>query len=93
MSDSETWTVLLHRQAEKALQRIARSDKVLFRRLDRALLQLQDDPIPPGAKRLKGHAFYSLRVGDWRIVYALDTEERLVIVLHIGHRREVYRDI
>ena len=93
MNERKAWTLLLHRQAEKALRRIARADRALFHRLDKALLQLQDDPLSVGAKRLKGHTLYSLRVGDWRVIFAIESEERLVIVLHIGHRREVYRDL
>ena len=62
------------------------------RRPDRRLLALQDEPRPPGTKALAGETgLYRLRVGDYRIVYDVHDKEMLVLVLAIGHRREVYR--
>jgi mRNA interferase RelE/StbE len=52
---------------------------------------LADDPRPPGAVKLAGRDDYRIRVGDYRIVYAVDDEEGLVIVARIAHRRDVYR--
>lgn len=49
------------------------------------------DPRPVGAAKLAGRDDYRVRVGDYRVVYAVDDAERLVIVARIGHRREVYR--
>jgi mRNA interferase RelE/StbE len=49
------------------------------------------DPRPPGVMKLAGRDDYRVRVGDYRIVYAIDDAERLVIVARIAHRREVYR--
>ena len=48
-------------------------------------------PVYPDAVKLAGRDDYRIRVGDYRIVYALDDEERIVIVARIAHRREVYR--
>jgi mRNA interferase RelE/StbE len=44
-----------------------------------------------GSVKLAGRDDYRIRVGDYRIVYAVDDKERLVIVARIAHRREVYR--
>jgi mRNA interferase RelE/StbE len=41
--------------------------------------------------KLAGRGDYRVRVGDYRVVYAVDDEERVVIVARIAHRREVYR--
>lgn len=49
------------------------------------------DPRPPGAVRLAGRDDFRIRVGEYRIVYAIDDAERLVIVARIAHRREAYR--
>jgi len=49
------------------------------------------DPRPVGTKKLGGRDDYRVRVGDDRIVYAVDDAERLVIVARIARRREVYR--
>jgi mRNA interferase RelE/StbE len=53
---------------------------------------LEDDPRPPDAVKLVGvEGLYRVRVGDWRIVYAIRDCELVVVVIRIGHRREVYR--
>ena len=49
------------------------------------------DPRRPSVMKLAGRDDYQIRVGDYRIVYAVDDAERLVIVARIAHRREVYR--
>jgi mRNA interferase RelE/StbE len=53
---------------------------------------LADDPRPPGSEKLSGQDRYRLRQGDYRVVYGVDDELRIVEVVKIGHRREVYRD-
>jgi len=50
------------------------------------------DPRPHGSLKLHGApARYRIRVGDYRIVYAIDDESRTVTVLDVGHRSQVYR--
>jgi mRNA interferase RelE/StbE len=56
--------------------------------------QLAITPRPPGSLRLKGEtAFWRIRVGDYRVLYAIDDAERIVSVLYIRHRKDVYRDL
>lgn len=61
-------------------------------RIESALAALQEDPIPRGAKRLVGNDNFRLRVGDYRIIYEFRDSQVLVLVLRIGHRREVYKN-
>jgi len=63
----------------------------VYDRLDGAILTLADNPRPPGCAKLKGRDEWRVRVGDYRIVYGIDDEQRVVEVVHIGHRRDVYR--
>ena len=64
----------------------------LHGRILRKLEVLQQDPRPSGVEKLAGpEDLYRVRVGDWRIVYAIRDRELIVIVIRIGHRREVYR--
>ena len=66
--------------------------KEVQRRLDKRLLALQDAPRPSGIKALAGASgVYRLRVGDYRVLYEVHDDQVLVLVLAIGHRREVYR--
>jgi len=60
-------------------------------RIGKAIDALAADPRPPGAVKLSGHDDFRVRVGDYRVVYAVDDTERLVLVARIAHRREVYR--
>jgi len=60
-------------------------------RIGKAIDALAADPRPPGAVKLAGRDDFLVRVGDYRVVYAVDDTERLVLVARIAHRREVYR--
>jgi mRNA interferase RelE/StbE len=56
------------------------------------LQALTRNPRPPGVRKLSGgEEFYRVRVGDYRVVYAIDDGARVVMVLKIGHRGDVYR--
>ena len=52
---------------------------------------LQNNPCPPGAKKLTGAEGWRVRKGDCRILYTIDDKLRLIRIYRIGHRREVYR--
>ncbi len=59
------------------------------RRVDASILALANNPHPPGVKKLKG--LYRARVGDYRVVYSAEHARLVVLVVRIGHRREIYR--
>jgi mRNA interferase RelE/StbE len=56
-----------------------------------AIDALADDPRPSGCAKLAGRDDYRIRVGDYRVVYAVDDDKRVVLIARIAHRREVYR--
>ncbi len=61
-------------------------------RLDPAIQALRHDPRPPGCIKLSGEEFlWRIRVGNYRIVYQIQDNELLVLVVKVGHRREIYR--
>jgi len=60
-------------------------------RIRSAIDGLATEPRPQGVVKLAGRDDYRVRVGDYRIVFAVDDRELLVIVARIAHRREVYR--
>jgi mRNA interferase RelE/StbE len=61
-------------------------------RLKSRIDALAADPRPPGATRLSGaDDLYRIRAGDYRVIYAVQDEVLLVLVVRVGHRREVYR--
>lgn len=53
---------------------------------------LAAEPRPPGCKKLAGNAdYFRIRVGDYRVLYEVREREILLLVIKIGHRRDVYR--
>ena len=83
------YAVALERAAARFLLRLR--DAKLKKRLDDAIEALSDDPRPNGCRKLAGTSDrYRVRVGDYRIVYRIDDGKVTVLVLVIGHRREVY---
>ena len=62
----------------------------LKRIIDRINL-LADDPRPLGSTKLSGKDYYRIRQGDYRIVYEIIESRVVIVVIKIGHRREVYR--
>lgn len=62
------------------------------RRVLRAVMALEVNPRPAGAKKLRGESdLWRVRVGDYRILYTIEEARLEVLVVKIGHRREVYR--
>ena len=53
---------------------------------------LADDPRPHGSEKLSGQERYRIRQGQYRAVYAIDDDERTVVVVKVAHRRDVYRE-
>jgi mRNA interferase RelE/StbE len=66
-------------------------DDSVFRRIDRKILALAENPRPTGCKKLRGYRDqWRIRVGDWRVVYFIDDSAKLVTIGRVAHRREVY---
>ncbi len=83
-----SYRLSIPRSVNKRMQKLSTE---AYGRVDAAILALADDPRPPGCARLKGRAELRIRVGDYRIVYAVDDGRRVVEVLNVAHRRDVYR--
>jgi len=83
-----SYRVLLHPKAAGFLKK-AKVD--LRNRIKDALKELENSPETRG-QRLQHSRFLRLRIGDYRAIYMVNTEKHEVIVLYIGHRKEVYDD-
>lgn len=83
-----TYQVTILRRAQKELAALAGE---AYERVRDAIGGLGEDPRPPGCVKLTGRDGWRIRVGDYRVVYEIDDPGRMVTVLHIGHRRDVYR--
>ena len=78
------------KEAEKSLLRIPRNTAKLIReKLEVIAVNPYADH--PNAKKLQGREGYRLRVGDWRIIYKIQNEQLIIVVLKIASRGEVYK--
>ena len=67
-------------------------DRQLQRRITEKVTTLCVCPFPPGSKKLKAQAdHFRIRVSDYRVVYRVDGKRVVIVIVRIGHRREVYR--
>ena len=84
------YDVVLSPKADKQLDDLPIS---LQRRITQALEELEPNPRPPGAIKLQGtDDLWRIRVGDYRIVYTIKDRELLVLVVRLGHRRDIYKN-
>lgn len=83
-----SYQVILPKSAQKQLDRLP--DKISGRILA-ALAGLETQPRPAGCKKLRGESAWRVRVGDYRVIYEIHDKVLQVIVVTVGHRREVYR--
>ena len=65
-------------------------DPPVSHRIHGAIALLAYDPRPPAARALRGRPGYRVRVGDYRILYTVADDVLLVVVVTLGHRRDVY---
>jgi len=72
------------------LRRIPTRD---VRRIVQRIGSLGDDPRPPGCENLSGQERYRIRVGTYRILYEILDTDGTVVVVKVGHRRDVYRSV
>ncbi len=76
-----------------ALKELSKLPKATVKKTEKAIDALALNPRPDGVKKLKGSAedLYRIRVGDYRIIYSIEDEIKIVDIIKIGHRKEIYR--
>ncbi len=77
----------IKRSAEKELDKIPLK---VYRQIAKHIFALGTNPRPSGIKKLK-EGIYRIRVGDYRIVYSIDDTTKIVEIIKVKHRKEVYR--
>ncbi len=83
-----SYSLQIKPSAAKELEALPKKDR---QRVVARIQGLATDPRPPGCEKLSGHDRYRVRQGDYRILYTVNDVALLVVVVKIGHRREVYR--
>jgi mRNA interferase RelE/StbE len=79
--------------APKALRALRKLDRPVVERVKAATEALRDEPRPAGSKMLTGlHGVWRIRVaGDYRVLYTIDDDRLVILVVDAGHRRQIYR--
>ena len=83
-----SWQIQIEKRALKALEGLPAADR---QRVRVAIRGLAVDPRPRGCKKLEDSEYWRIRVGVYRVVYGIEKKRLLILVVRIGHRREVYR--
>jgi mRNA interferase RelE/StbE len=83
-----SYRVVLARSVQKELDRLPAE---VVERVLSHLETLEANPRPTGVKKLRGRPAYRLRSGDYRIIYEIHDRELRVLVITVGHRRDIYR--
>ena len=78
--------------AVSAVREFRALERPMQRRIAVRIDQLAENPLPPDVKKLSGKPYhYRIRVGEYRVIYRMESNRVTVVVVKIGHRRDVYR--
>jgi mRNA interferase RelE/StbE len=80
--------MVFRKSVMRDMRRIPKADS---KRILGAIDSLAEDPRGPGSEKLSGMERYRLRQGIYRIIYEIDDDKLVIIVVKIGHRKDVYR--
>jgi mRNA interferase RelE/StbE len=84
----EKYRILIKPSALKELDSIPKTD---LKRIIKPIQHLSEIPRPSGCEKFSGDDRYKVRQGSYRIVYSIDAKSHEILVVKVGHRREVYR--
>ena len=84
----EKYKLVIKLSAVKELQLLPKKD---LKKIIAKIKSLSDNPYPVGCEKLSGQERYRLRQGNYRVVYAIENLIRIVSIVKVGHRKEVYR--
>ncbi len=80
-----SYELRLRRAAQKSLDALPETD---YRTVAKSISGLQDDPRPPKVKKLGASGLWRIRVGQHRVVYAVDDASRTVTIVRVARRQE-----
>ncbi len=83
-----SYQVILPKSVQKELDRLPDD---LATRIVARLTGLETNPRPADVKKLTGRAAWRIRVGDYRVIYEIHDRQLKILVITVGHRREIYR--
>ena len=85
------YRIEVKRSAAKALKKIPKPDR---KRISEKIDSLSDDLPSPEITKMKGdNPFHRIRVGDYRIIYEVQDEVLVILIVKVGHRKDIYRNL
>ena len=81
------YSIEIKKSAAKEIEKLS---KEAIKKVVAKIASLQNDPRPPGCKKLSGEEKYRIRVGVYRILYEIEDRRLIVYVVKVRHRKEVY---
>ncbi len=82
------YSVFILRRAQRELSQVPPE---VYERIKKVIFNLAKEPRPAGCRKLIGRDGWRVRVSNFRIIYEIEDTTKTVTILHIGHRRDVYR--
>ncbi|MFH1382575.1 MAG: type II toxin-antitoxin system RelE/ParE family toxin [Chloroflexota bacterium] len=84
------YRIEIRRLAQRALDKLPGAD---FQAVIKAIRDLAQTPRPRGVEKVKSTGLWRIQQGDYRVIYAIDDNRQIIIVVRVGHRREIYRSL
>jgi len=81
---SISYEIVLHPHAKRELDKVPIQ---VFPKIDAAIWELKQDPRPHGVKKLEGD-LHRIRIGEWRVIFAIFDQEKCIVILHVVRRSE-----
>jgi mRNA interferase RelE/StbE len=87
----DLWNIIFEKRVEKDLENLP---KEYISKFQEVLFSLTTTPFPAGVKKLSKpnkKNYYRIRIGDYRIIYSVEKDGRIIIILVVRHRKDVYK--
>jgi mRNA interferase RelE/StbE len=75
-------------RGQRELEGLPKSE---YERVRDAIWSLAENPHPPNSLKLRGRDGFRIRIGKYRVIYEIDERKKLITILHVGHRKDIYR--
>ena len=82
-----SYSLLIEKSAQKELGKLAKPERA---KIIAAIKGLENNPHPVGSKKLIGRKAWRLRVGNYRVIYEINENSLIILVVKVGHRQGVY---
>ena len=82
------YKVLIKPSAVKELKKIPKKQ---LQKITERIQTFSTDPRPPGCEKLAAQNAYRIRQGTYRIIYTIEDDQLIILIIKIGHRRDIYR--